>query len=434
MERASTVIAIENVSKQYRLGVVSSLTLKEDLQLLWSKLTGKSAPQAFDAEMNERDKIGQSNYVWSLKDICLDIEKGEVVGIVGKNGAGKSTLLKLLSKVTSPTEGSIKLKGKIASLLEVGTGFHPELTGRENIFLNGAILGMRKAEIQRKLNDIIAFAGVERYIDTPVKRYSSGMYVRLAFAVAAHLESDILIIDEVLAVGDAEFQKKCIGKMKEVSQNEGRTVLFVSHNMDAIARLCTKCMYLKNGRLISYGPTNEILQEYISTETKTNAEVIYDLATAPGNDIVQLVEARILDENKKQKVSFEIDQQVGIQMTFQVHQPTNDLVGGFNLYNQQDIHILSSHDTHNKETIYEPGIYRTTLWIPANFLSEGLHYCGVALMSYKPFTVHLHDIGSIGFNITDKMNGETVRGEYGGTFPGVIRPHLKWDKIIQITK
>jgi lipopolysaccharide transport system ATP-binding protein len=193
-------------------------------------------------------------------------------------------------------------------------------------------------------------------------------------------------------------------------------------------------MYLKNGRLISYGPTNEILQEYISTETKTNAEVIYDLATAPGNDIVRLVEARILDENKKQKVSFEIDQQVGIQMTFQVHQPTNDLVGGFNLYNQQDIHILSSHDTHNKETIYEPGIYRTTLWIPANFLSEGLHYCGVALMSYKPFTVHLHDIGSIGFNITDKMNGETVRGDYGGTFPGVVRPHLKWDEIIQITK
>lgn len=431
MQQSKTVIEFSGVSKRYRLGNVGSQTIKEDLGRLWNKLSRKDAQTTFEGELNDRTTTGKSNFVWSLKDIDLQINQGDVIGIIGKNGAGKSTLLKLLSKVTAPTEGTIKIQGRIASLLEVGTGFHPELTGRENIFLNGAILGMRKTEIERKLNDIIAFAGVERYIDTPVKRYSSGMYVRLAFAVAAHLESDILIIDEVLAVGDAEFQKKCIGKMKDVSQNEGRTVLFVSHNMDAIARLCNKCIYLKNGQLVATGNTDKILQSYITAETNTHSSILFPGKDAPGNDLVRLRSACIVDSSMNEKVNIIINETVGIKMEFEVLQNTNDLLCGFNLYNQQDVHILSSHDTANLGFEYVPGIYEATIWIPPNFLSEGMHYCGLAAMSYTPFQVHYHDIGSIGFNVNDKSDGNTVRGTYGGTFPGVIRPQLMWNKIEQ---
>ena len=236
-------IKAENISKQYRLGEVGTGTLSHDLNRFWHKVRGLEDPYLKIGEANDRSSKGESDYVWSLRDINFEIEQGDAVGIIGRNGAGKSTLLKLLSKVTKPTTGSFKVNGRIASLLEVGTGFNPEMTGRENIYLNGAILGMRRHEITRKLDEIIAFSGVERYIDTPVKRYSSGMYVRLAFAVAAHLESEILIVDEVLAVGDAEFQKKCLGKMGDVSKNEGRTVLFVSHNMSAIQNLCNKAIH-----------------------------------------------------------------------------------------------------------------------------------------------------------------------------------------------
>ncbi|MFN5218151.1 MAG: ABC transporter ATP-binding protein, partial [Sphingomonadales bacterium] len=230
----SIVIKVENVSKQYRLGNVGSGTLRDDLTRWWYRMRGKEDPLMQVGSTNDRTQKADSDYVWALKDINFEVQQGDTLGIIGRNGAGKSTLLKILSKTTAPTTGSVKVKGRIASLLEVGTGFHPELTGRENIYLNGAILGMRKHEITRKLDEIVDFAGVERYLDTPVKRYSSGMYVRLAFGVAAHLESEILIIDEVLAVGDAEFQKKCLGKMGEVSKGEGRTVLFVSHNIAAI--------------------------------------------------------------------------------------------------------------------------------------------------------------------------------------------------------
>jgi lipopolysaccharide transport system ATP-binding protein len=240
-------IKAENISKQYRLGEVGTGTLSHDLNRFWSKIRGKEDPYLKIGDSNDRTAKGTSEYVWSLKDINFEIQQGEAVGIIGKNGAGKSTLLKLLSKVTKPTTGNFKVNGRIASLLEVGTGFNPEMTGRENIYLNGAILGMRRAEITRKFDEIVEFSGVERYIDTPVKRYSSGMYVRLAFAVAAHLESEILIVDEVLAVGDAEFQKKCLGKMGDVSKGEGRTVLFVSHNMSAIQNLCDTGIVLTNG-------------------------------------------------------------------------------------------------------------------------------------------------------------------------------------------
>jgi lipopolysaccharide transport system ATP-binding protein len=259
----STVIKIENLSKQYRLGSVGTGTFAHDMNRWWHTVRGKEDPYLTVGDENDRATKGSSEYVWSLRDLNFEIQRGEAVGLIGKNGAGKSTLLKILSRVTSPTTGKFYSKGRIASLLEVGTGFHPELTGRENIFLNGAILGMRKKEIQKKLDEIVDFSGVERYIDTPVKRYSSGMYVRLAFAVAAHLDSEILIVDEVLAVGDADFQKKCIGKMNEVSQGEGRTILFVSHNMGAIRGLCQKAILLENGKVKDTGKVNDVISNYL---------------------------------------------------------------------------------------------------------------------------------------------------------------------------
>jgi lipopolysaccharide transport system ATP-binding protein len=260
---SDVVIQVENLSKAYQIGQIGTGTISRDLERFWiTKIRGKEDPFLKIGETNDRSVKGKSDIVWSLKDINFNIHQGDAVGIIGRNGAGKSTLLKLLSRVTSPTTGQIKVKGRIASLLEVGTGFHPELSGRENIYLNGAILGMRKQEITRKLDEIIDFSGVERYIDTPVKRYSSGMYVRLAFAVAAHLESEILIVDEVLAVGDAEFQKKCLGKMGDISKGEGRTILFVSHDLSAISTLTNKSILLNNGNIQIYDYTPKVISEY----------------------------------------------------------------------------------------------------------------------------------------------------------------------------
>jgi lipopolysaccharide transport system ATP-binding protein len=281
---SNTVIKVEEVGKLYKLGEIGTGTISHDLNRWWARMRGKEDPSAKVGMINDRATKGGNDWVWALKDINFEVKQGEVLGIIGRNGAGKSTLLKLLSKVTSPTTGNIKVKGRIASLLEVGTGFHPELTGRENIYLNGAILGMTKAEIKRKFDEIVDFAGVERYIDTPVKRYSSGMYVRLAFAVAAHLEPEILIVDEVLAVGDAEFQRKCIGKMKDVSDKDGRTVLFVSHNLSQVQSLCTKGIVLDKGGLIFNGETNSAIYNYVHGERKTRS---IDLSSYPraGNAI-----------------------------------------------------------------------------------------------------------------------------------------------------
>jgi lipopolysaccharide transport system ATP-binding protein len=266
------IIKIENLSKQYQLGNIGTGTLRNDIKRWWHRIKGNEDPFLKIGEINDRSVKSKYDYVWALKDINLEIMTGEVIGIIGKNGAGKSTLLKILSKVTGPTSGKIHFNGRIGSLLEVGTGFHPELTGRENIFLNGAILGMTKQEIRRKLDEIIDFSGCERYIDTPVKRYSSGMTVRLGFAVAAHLEPEILVIDEVLAVGDAEFQKKAIGKMQDVSKNEGRTVLFVSHNMGAVGRLCKTGVLLDNGSIKTKGTINEVIHDYLSDKSSIEAE------------------------------------------------------------------------------------------------------------------------------------------------------------------
>jgi lipopolysaccharide transport system ATP-binding protein len=271
------VIKVEDLGKLYRLGEIGTGTLSHDLNRWWARVRGKEDPFAKIGDENDRTKKGNSDYVWALKDASFEVKQGEVLGIIGRNGAGKSTLLKILSKVTRPTTGSIKVKGRIASLLEVGTGFHPELTGRENIFLNGAILGMTKKEIQKKFDEIVDFAGVERYIDTPVKRYSSGMYVRLAFAVAAFLEPEILIVDEVLAVGDAEFQKKCLGRMKDVSKNEGRTVLFVSHSMPAIKNLCNSAVLMKNGKIVKEGTSQSVVDYYMTHFAVFNSASYVDL-------------------------------------------------------------------------------------------------------------------------------------------------------------
>ena len=298
---SKAVIQVENLSKAYQIGQIGTGTVSRDLERFFAtKILGKDDPFLKIGETNDRSTKGKSDIVWSLKDINFKINQGDAVGIIGKNGAGKSTLLKLLSRVTGPTTGEIKVKGRIASLLEVGTGFHPELSGRENIYLNGAILGMRKKEITRKLDEIIDFSGVERYIDTPVKRYSSGMYVRLAFAVAAHLESEILIVDEVLAVGDAEFQKKCLGKMGDISKGEGRTVLFVSHNMAAVKNLCTKGIVLENGQLAFNGNIEECISKYLQGNSFSNelinargrkgsGKVKFEKVSVFGNDETQNV-------------------------------------------------------------------------------------------------------------------------------------------------
>lgn len=296
---AKTVISVRDISKQYRLGLVGASTFRDDVGRLWAKVLGKTDPYLSKSDLNDRTIGGGSEYVWALKDVNFDIREGEVVGFIGKNGAGKSTLLKILSRVTAPTTGQVKIRGKIASLLEVGTGFHPELTGRENIYLNGAILGMSRREVKSKLDEIIAFSGVEKYVDTPVKRYSSGMYVRLAFAVAAHLEPDILIVDEVLAVGDSEFQKKCLGKMQDVSKNQGRTVLFVSHNMAAIQALCTHAIVMKNGMIaLDKDTTQASIQFY-------NQSVIGELVTTDfsdrmdrqGNGLLRFTDLHFLDNS-----------------------------------------------------------------------------------------------------------------------------------------
>jgi len=279
----STVIKVENLSKQYKLGKISTGTLAHDVNRWWHSIRGKEDPYLKIGEENDRTQKGRDEYVWALKDISFSVKEGEVLGVIGKNGAGKSTLLKILSRTTSPTTGSVKIKGRIASLLEVGTGFHPELTGRENMFLNGAILGMTRGEILKKFDEIVDFAGVEKYIDTPVKRYSSGMYVRLAFAVAAYLEPEILIVDEVLAVGDAEFQSKCLGKMKDVSRNEGRTVLFVSHNMAAIQNLCTRGIYMDKGRTIAIGNVEELTIQYLQSSKLSNSTSLSERTDRSGN-------------------------------------------------------------------------------------------------------------------------------------------------------
>jgi lipopolysaccharide transport system ATP-binding protein len=331
---ANKAIKVQNLSKAYQLGDFGTGTISRDLERFLARVRGKEDPFLKIGELNDRTVKGSSDIVWSLKDINFTIEQGDAVGIIGRNGAGKSTLLKILSRVTSPTTGSVKVKGRVASLLEVGTGFHAELTGRENVYLNGAILGMRKAEIKRKFDEIVDFSGVERYIDTPVKRYSSGMYVRLAFAVAAYLESEILIVDEVLAVGDAEFQKKCLGKMGDVSKGEGRTVLFVSHNMGAIEKLCTKGIMLEKGMVNTIGSADECILAY-NRQGKMLKHTNYS-----GSGIIKEIHINV-DLNKNSKKST-----LTLQVTINTDTIINDVVLGLVIKNLYDVPIIGINNRH----------------------------------------------------------------------------------------
>ena len=305
------ILKAENISKQYRLGQVGTGTLSDDMKRWWYRVRGKEDPFLKIGDTNDRSTKGESDYVWALQDINFEVQQGEVLGIIGKNGAGKSTLLKILSRVTTPTTGEIKTRGRIASLLEVGTGFHPELTGRENIYLNGAILGMTKAEINAKEDEIIAFSGCERYVDTPVKRYSSGMRVRLAFAVAAFLEPDILVIDEVLAVGDADFQKKAVGKMQDISRGEGRTVLFVSHNMAAVKSLCTRALVLEHGRMVFEGTTDAAVSYYLRDGGSLEHQRIFK-GEAYNNTLFELHQLSVVCKNNKNVNILQADQEITV--------------------------------------------------------------------------------------------------------------------------
>jgi lipopolysaccharide transport system ATP-binding protein len=341
----STAIKAEGISKAYQLGEIGTGTISRDIERWYARIRGKEDPFLRIGEANDRTKKGVSNVIWSLKNIDFEINKGEAVGIIGRNGAGKSTLLKILSRITSPTTGIIKGNGRVSSLLEVGTGFNPELTGRENIFLNGAILGMRKAEIKKHFDAIVDFAGVDRYIDTPVKRYSSGMYIRLAFAVAAHLESEILIVDEVLAVGDAEFQKKCLGKMGEVSKGEGRTVLFVSHNMASIQNLCTKGIVLEKGEITFKGNTPDAINHYIASHSENNGIKLMDRLDRQGSGIVRITNVFILNDNGEKINTVYSGQNIKVVFEYEASvYPVNDVVMSLLVSNSQDTPIFLHHN------------------------------------------------------------------------------------------
>jgi lipopolysaccharide transport system ATP-binding protein len=354
---SDVIIKVENISKLYRLGEVGTGTLNQDIKRWWAKTRGKEDPFTKIGETNDRTKKGQSDFVWALKDIDFEVKRGDLLGIIGRNGAGKSTLLKILSKITAPSKGCIKIKGRIASLLEVGTGFNPDLTGRENIFLNGAILGMSKSEIKRKFDEIVDFSGVERYIDTPVKRYSSGMYVRLAFAVAAHLESEIMILDEVLAVGDAEFQKKCLGKIGDVSKGEGRTILFVSHNIQAINSLTNKCVYLKNGQLVKTGPTEEIVEIYQGAgETNTRKNNYFEKQNLNLNKPIELISCSIATKEKSN---------LNISINYAVRKKIGSVVA-VKITNKQGVVMMTLRDTDKDMNLFMkfPGSYNIQFEVP----------------------------------------------------------------------
>lgn len=350
----SVAIKVEGLSKVYHLGEIGTGTISRDIERWWALLRGKEDPFLRIGETNDRTSKGRSNVVYSLRDVNLEIKEGEAVGVIGRNGAGKSTLLKILSRVTSPTAGSISVRGRVASLLEVGTGFHPELTGRENIYLNGAIQGMRKKEITRKLDEIVDFSGIGRYIDTPVKRYSSGMYVRLAFAVAAHLECEIMIVDEVLAVGDAEFQKKCLGKMGEVSKGQGRTVLFVSHNMGVIKQLCSSSVFLSKGHVEYSGKTDEAIGYYLFDKEAKN---YYEIETYP-NKPVYFKKIEVLKENNSISSNFSFDEKIRLKFSFIAEGASLNAQIGIALqdkYNTRVFTVLKELDffTKNSDGVYE---------------------------------------------------------------------------------
>ncbi|SDI01834.1 lipopolysaccharide transport system ATP-binding protein [Chryseobacterium taeanense] len=411
----------ENISKQYRLGQVGTGTLSHDLNRFWHKMRGKEDPYLKIGEANDRTVKGESDYVWSLRDINFEIKQGDAVGIIGRNGAGKSTLLKLLSKVTKPSTGKIYTRGRIASLLEVGTGFHPEMTGRENVFLNGAILGMTRKEISRKFDEIVDFSGVERYIDTPVKRYSSGMYVRLAFAVAAHLESEILIVDEVLAVGDADFQKKCLGKMNDVTKGDGRTILFVSHNMTAIKELCNKGILLNQGQLVYEGDIIDTVVEYQKNSEIQN-KYIHEgsIETALGNENIKILE---FSAKATQGELLDINSGVSVKLRFFNYRPGINLDATFELRTYEEVAVFHTGVLITTDNDSETKEYCIEFDIPKNLLNAGNFY--FKLIFGENQRIPLYTISNIiGFEVENIKLGKNME-----LLPGVIRPELDF-KII----
>lgn len=408
----------ENISKQYRLGQVGTGTLSHDLNRFWYKIRGKEDPYLKIGEANDRTQKGTSEYVWSLRDINFEIEQGDAVGIIGRNGAGKSTLLKVLSKVTKPTTGNIHTNGRIASLLEVGTGFHPEMTGRENIFLNGAILGMTRKEIKRKFDEIVDFSGVERYIDTPVKRYSSGMYVRLAFAVSAHLESEILIVDEVLAVGDAEFQKKCLGKMNDVTRGEGRTILFVSHNMTAIKELCSKGILLNQGKIDYQGDILNTIIEYQKSSAKESSYIYNgNIDEALGNENIRIKEFSV---SPIKGDLLDIDSGVHVKLVFHNYCPDITLDTTFELKNYEELVIFHVGKFVSENNDSKIGEYTVEFDIPAGFLNAGNYY--FRLYFGKDQKILLYGIDEfIGFEVENVKVGTMMH-----IYPGITRPLFEY--------
>ena len=423
---SDTVIRVENIGKHYRIG------LKDKAPKTLLKTVTGLAGAPFKYLRSVLREPAPEEVIWSLKDISFEVKQGEVLGIIGRNGAGKSTLLKILSRITEPSCGYAEIRGRVGSLLEVGTGFHPDLTGRENTYLNGTIMGMKKREINRRFDEIVAFAEVEKFIDTPVKFYSSGMYTRLAFAVAAHLEPEILIMDEVLAVGDIQFQKKCLGKMGDVATKEGRTVLFVSHNMDSIVRLCEKAILLKDGKTQYTGSTEKAISFYLKSDFGTTAIRRWsDISRAPGNETVRLIEVKVHTEDNKVSENFDITKRIGITMNYEVLQDGHKLTHSYNLFNQKGIHILSSHDVVSdlREIPRTRGNYSSTMWLPGNLLSEGSVLVGAAVITIDPLIIHFNELDAVAFNVVDNIDGNSARGKYVGGFPGVVRPLLEWETV-----
>ncbi len=416
-------ISVENLSKQYRLGVIGNRTLYEDINRWWARVRGLPDPLAKIGEVDHGNRT--DGLLWALRDVSFQLQQGEVLGVIGRNGAGKSTLLKILSKVTGPTTGQVKMRGRIASLLEVGTGFHPELTGRENIYLNGAILGMSRDEITRKFDEIITFSEVEKFVDTPVKRYSSGMYVRLAFAVAAHLDPEIMVIDEVLAVGDAAFQRKCLGKLSE-NAGEGRTVLFVSHNMAAINRLCSRAILLDKGMMIADGPAAEITAKYLAGAAEENGVRAWNADEAPGTRELRLIKVAMYDNDGTPKSVFDVNEDINMRFVYKVGVPNTSFRLSL-VFKTQGIAAFSSIEPAELARP-EEGIYSSVVKVPAHLLAESEYSVSIsafASASGKKHYLSLRD--AIYFQVYDSMTNPSARGDYTQNLAGVVSPMLNWE-------
>ncbi len=427
---SDTVISVENLAKRYRLRHLAARDQQFGYVALRDVLADKARNLFRRSTLNSQPSTTSEDF-WALNDVSFQVKQGERIGIIGRNGAGKSTLLKILSRITEPTRGRVRIRGRVASLLEVGTGFHPELTGRENIYLNGAILGMTRQEIRKKFDEIVAFAEVEKFLDTPVKRYSSGMYVRLAFAVAAHLEPEILIVDEVLAVGDAAFQKKCMEKMEETGRSN-RTVLFVSHSMPSITRLCQRALLLENGKLADDGAASDVVGRYLSGGTHSSAvrEWAAD-ASAPGNDLVRIRAVRVFDAQTGQIAeNIDIRHPVEIEVEYE-NKPTSKFpYANIQLFNDAGICLFASGDYTNLEWRHAPrkfhGRVTSRCHIPGNFFAEGRFRVLVGLTTHTPHEILALVQEAVSFMVVDNSQGDGARGEHEGGVPGVLRPLLQW--------